>query len=441
MAHRVVMPTFGMYTAEATLSRWLVPAGTRVEAGDSIVEIEAEKASYEVEAPASGILHPTAAEGAALSVEMLIGWILAEGETPPGDVADTSAEAVGAGLVPALDRVPQPLPTLKASPAARRLAAEKGVDLAGLTGTGPGGRIVEADVLAATAPTPRRLHPAAELARKIRRHCVLMTSRANASHIGSSLSTADLLAVLYGQFLRFDPQRPDWPDRDRFILSKGHGCAALYAVLAECGYFPVERLDTFYQDGSPLAGHATHKDVAGVEVSTGSLGHGLSLGAGMALAAKRDRRGQQDRRVWCMLSDGECDEGSVWEVALFAPHHRLDNLVAIVDYNKIQSFGAVKDVLDLEPLGDKWRAFGWGVREIDGHDLDAIEQAYAAVPFVPGKPSCIVAHTVKGKGVSYMEGKLLWHFRAPRGEDLQAALREIDALRELEAPRKIEESS
>jgi transketolase len=431
MAHRVVMPTFGMYTAEATLSRWLVPAGTRVEAGASIVEIEAEKASYEVEAPASGILHPTAAEGAALSVEGLIGWILAEGEAPPGDVAIVDAPTrAGTSPAPTSESgspglILQPS-GFKASPAARRLAAEKGVDLAGLTGTGPGGRIVEADVLAAAGPVAS--HPAAELARKIRRHCVLMTSRANASHIGSSLSTADLLAVLYGKFLRFDPQRPDWPDRDRFILSKGHGCAALYAVLAECGYFPVERLDTFYQDGSPLAGHATHKDVAGVEVSTGSLGHGLSLGAGMALAAKRDRRdrrGQEDRRVWCMLSDGECDEGSVWEAALFAPHHRLDNLVAILDYNKIQSFGAVKDVLDLEPLGEKWRAFGWGVREIDGHDLAAIEQAYAAVPFVPGKPSCIVAHTVKGKGVSYMEGKLLWHYRAPRGEDLQAALREL----------------
>jgi transketolase len=419
MAHRVVMPTFGMYTAEATLSRWLVPAGARVEAGDSVVEIEAEKASYEVEAPASGILHPIAAEGAALSVEMLIGWILAEGEAAPAE--DSAPESLPAPAAPEA-RAPQP-PTFKASPAARRLAAEKGVDLAGLTGTGPGGRIVEADVLAAAAPAPQRPHPAADLARKIRRHCVLMTSRANASHIGSSLSTADLLAVLYGGFLRFDPQRPDWPDRDRFILSKGHGCAALYAVLAECGYFPVERLDTFYQDGSPLAGHATHKDVAGVEVSTGSLGHGLALGAGMALAAKRDRK---DPRVWCMLSDGECDEGSVWETVLFAPHHRLDNLVAIVDYNKIQSFGAVKDVLDLEPLGEKWRAFGWGVREIDGHDLAAIDAAYAAVPFVPGKPSCIVAHTIKGKGVSYMEGKLLWHYRAPRGEDLETALRELE---------------
>ena len=284
-----------------------------------------------------------------------------------------------------------------------------------------------------------------ELAYRIRRHCVLMTGKANASHIGSSLSMADLLAVLFASHpsppdplplqgqgappplprsvLRYDPARPDWPERDRFILSKGHGCAALYAVLAECGYFPVERLDTFYQDGSPLAGHATHKDVPGVEVSTGSLGHGLSLGTGMALAGKRDGR---DYRVWVMVSDGECDEGSTWEPALFAPHHRLDNLVVLVDYNKVQSFGTVKEVLDLEPLADKWRAFGWGVREIDGHDLAAIADAYAAVPFAPGRPSCIVAHTVKGKGVSYMEGQLLWHYRAPRGEDLERALREIE---------------
>ena len=264
--------------------------------------------------------------------------------------------------------------------------------------------------------------PAAELARRIRLHSVLMTSRANASHIGSSLSMADLMAVLYGELLRFDPQRPDWPERDRFILSKGHGCAALYAVLAETGYFPVERLETFYQDGSPLAGHATHKDVPGVEVSTGSLGHGLSLGTGMALAAKRDGK---DWRVWCVVSDGECDEGSTWEAALFAPHHRLDNLVVIVDYNKIQSFGTVKEVLDLEPLADKWRAFGWGVREIDGHDLGAIREAYTAVPFVPERPSCIVAHTIKGKGVSYMENQLLWHYRAPRGADLETALRDL----------------
>jgi transketolase len=276
-----------------------------------------------------------------------------------------------------------------------------------------------------------RLAPA-ELAWRIRRHCVLMTSRANASHIGSSLSMAELLAVLFGAratgeaFLRYDAARPDWSERDRFILSKGHGCAALYAVLAECGYFPVEKLDTFYADGSPLAGHATHKDMPGVEVSTGSLGHGLSLATGMALATKRDGGAQ---RFWVMLSDGECDEGSTWEAALFAPQHRLDNLTVIVDYNKIQSLGRVAEVIDLEPLAAKWRAFGWGVREIDGHDLAAVEAAYAAVPFEPGRPSCIVAHTVKGKGVSYMEDRLLWHYRAPRGEDLDKALAELESQR------------
>jgi transketolase len=263
-----------------------------------------------------------------------------------------------------------------------------------------------------------------ELAYRIRRHCVLMCGRANASHIGSSLSMADLLAVLYARHLRFDPRRPDWPDRDRFILSKGHGCAALYAVLAECGYFPVEKLETFYQDGSPLAGHATHKDMPGVEVSTGSLGHGLALATGMALAAKRDGSGH---RFWVMISDGECDEGSTWEAALFAPQHRLDNLVVLVDANQIQSLGRVEEVIDLEPLPEKWRAFRWGVREVDGHDLAAIEAAFAAVPFEPGRPSCVVARTVKGKGVSYMEDKLLYHYRAPRGEDLDRALAELDA--------------
>lgn len=268
---------------------------------------------------------------------------------------------------------------------------------------------------------PLEIEPA-RLALRIRRHCVRMTARANASHIGSSLSMADLLAVLFARHLRFDPRRPDWPERDRFVLSKGHGCAALYAVLAEAGYFETARLETFYQDGSPLAGHATHKGVPGVEVSTGSLGHGLALAAGMALARQRD--GATGRTV-CMLSDGECDEGSVWEAALFAAHHRLDGLTAIVDHNQIQSFGAVAEVLGLAPLAEKWRAFGWSVVEIDGHDLGAIDAALARLPFAPGRPSCLVAHTVKGKGVSFMEGELLWHYRAPRGELEAQALAEL----------------
>jgi transketolase len=264
--------------------------------------------------------------------------------------------------------------------------------------------------------------PVDELARRIRVHCVQMTARANASHVGSALSAADLLAVLYGRILRFDPVRPEWPDRDRFILSKGHGCTALYAVLAEAGYFPVERLETFCEDGSPLLGHATHKDMPGVEVSTGSLGHGLPLATGMALAGRRDGK---DYRVFCLVSDGECDEGSTWEPALLAPHHRLENLVTIVDYNKIQSLGRVEDVIDLAPLAEKWRAFGWATEELDGHDLSGIESAFRRLPFEQGRPSCIVAHTVKGKGVSYMEDNLLWHYRAPRDELLDDALTEL----------------
>jgi len=266
--------------------------------------------------------------------------------------------------------------------------------------------------------------PIAELARRIRKHSILMTSRANASHIASSLSIADILAVLYGKVLRFDAQRPDWAERDRFILSKGHGCAALYGVLAECGYFPMDWLDTYYQNGGHLAGHATHKGVPGIEVSTGSLGHGLPLGIGMALAAKRDGQAQ---RVFVVLSDGECDEGSNWEAALFAPHHKLDNLVVIIDYNKIQSLGDVKDVLDLEPLADKWRAFGWSTRELDGHDQKGLEAALSAVPFEPGRPTCLVAHTIKGKGVSFMENKLQYHYTPPRGEELPRALAEVEA--------------
>jgi transketolase len=234
---------------------------------------------------------------------------------------------------------------------------------------------------------------------------------------------AELLAVLYGKVLRVNARQPDWPDRDRFILSKGHGGAALYAVLAECGFFPMDWLDTFYQNGSRLAGHITHAGIPGVELSTGSLGHGLSVGAGMALAAKRDGKAH---RVFVMLSDGECDEGSVWEPILFAPHHKLDNLIVIVDYNKIQSLGSVKEVLDLEPFAGKWRAFGWAVCEIEGHDVDVIESTLSRLPFEEGRPSCIIAHTVKGKGVKFMENDLLWHYRSPQGEEFTAALAELE---------------
>jgi len=260
-------------------------------------------------------------------------------------------------------------------------------------------------------------------AARIRRHTIEMTRRAKASHVGSSLSTVELLAVLYQGILRIDPTNPDWPERDRFILSKGHGCASYYAVLAETGFFPVEWLETFYQDGSRLPGHATHTYIPGIEISTGSLGHGLSVATGMALAAKRDKRSY---RVFCMLSDGECDEGSVWEPVLFAAHHRLDNLVAIVDYNKIQSLGTVQEVMELEPFRAKWEAFGWAVREVDGHDLEALAETFSSLPFEAGRPSCLIAHTVKGKGVSFMENRLLWHYRSPQGEEYTAAMAELE---------------
>jgi transketolase len=262
------------------------------------------------------------------------------------------------------------------------------------------------------------------LARQIRLQTARMIHRAKSSHLGSSYSMADLLAVLYWRILRIDPKQPEAAERDRFVLSKGHACAALYAVLAERGFFSKEWLEDFYQDGARLAGHATHAGVPGVEVSTGSLGHGLPIACGMALAGKRDGCRY---RVFAMLSDGECDEGSTWEAALFAGHHRLDNLIAIVDYNKIQSLGTVKEVLDLEPFAEKWRAFGWGVREIDGHDLAQIEETLASVPAVANKPTCVVAHTVKGKGVSFMENKVLWHYRSPDREEMSKAMVELGA--------------
>lgn len=262
-------------------------------------------------------------------------------------------------------------------------------------------------------------------ATRIRRHVLSMTHHAKSAHVGTSLSMADLLAVLYGGVLRVRPSEPNWPERDRFILSKGHGCAGMYAALAETGFFPLSWLDDFYQDGSRLAGHVTHTGVPGVDASTGALGHGLSIGSGMALAGKRDER---PYRVFTLLSDGECDEGSTWEAVLFAPHHRLDNLVAIVDYNKIQSLGTVKEVLDLDPLAAKWEVFGWAVREIDGHDFEQVESALKNIPFEPGRPSCIIAHTMKGKGVSFMENKLLWHYRSSDTQELRLALAELEGM-------------
>ncbi len=258
-----------------------------------------------------------------------------------------------------------------------------------------------------------------EFARRIRKHAVRMVYKAKASHIGSCLSMADVLAVLYAQVLNIDPNDPNKPDRDRFILSKGHATAIMYAALAERGFIPIEELEEYCTDMARLTGHISHA-VPGVEVSTGSLGHGLPIATGMALALKGTSR------VFCLLSDGECDEGSNWEAILFAPHHKLENLTVIVDYNKIQSFGRVADVLNLEPFADKWRSFGWNVEDIDGHDIGAITAALQGAPAVAGKPTVVLANTVKGKGVSFMEDKLEWHYKSPSPEQLEEALAELD---------------
>jgi transketolase len=247
--------------------------------------------------------------------------------------------------------------------------------------------------------------------------------QANAGHPGTAMALAPVAYLLYAEEMRHDPAAPDWPGRDRFILSKGHGCAGLYAALAERGFFPLSWLDEFGADGSRLIGHVSHVGVPGVEVSTGSLGHGLPIACGMALSLRREKVAA---RVFALMSDGECDEGSVWEAALFAAHHGLDNLVVVVDYNKIQSLGRVEDILGLEPFTDKWRAFGWAAASIDGHDVRAIADVLDAVPAEPGRPTCVIAHTVKGRGVSFMENTVLWHYRAPAGEELRLALAEID---------------
>lgn len=261
-----------------------------------------------------------------------------------------------------------------------------------------------------------------QFARDLRRHAVLMTARGGGSHVGSNLSIADIVAVLYSSVLEVNPSDPYDHGRDRFILSKGHACAVLYAALALKGFFPRSWLDTFYLDGSMLAGHVTHRGVPGVELSTGSLGHGLPVAVGMATALRRT----DAARVFVLLSDGECDEGSVWEAALFAGHHRVGRLTAIVDYNKIQSLGTTTETLDLEPFADKWRAFGWRVVEVDGHDHAQLHQALAGAQIAEGdRPTCVIAHTVKGKGVSFMEGSVLWHYRTAAGDELAQALAEI----------------
>lgn len=263
-----------------------------------------------------------------------------------------------------------------------------------------------------------------QFARDIRVEALRMVHRAKASHIGGALSMADILAVLYGPQgrLQVDPSRPDWSERDRFILSKGHACTALYAALALAGFFPQQRLEEYAQDGSHFMAHASHL-VPGVELSTGSLGHGLPVACGLAYGA---RLRHETWRSIVLLSDGELDEGSNWEAFLFAAHHNMDHLRVIIDANNIQSLGSVEDVIRLEPLADKLSAFGWAVETCDGHDHTSLSSLLNLdKPLVPGKPSAIIARTIKGKGVSYMENELAWHYRSPNDEQLSQALTEL----------------
>lgn len=263
----------------------------------------------------------------------------------------------------------------------------------------------------------------AALSLRIRRTVLQMAYRSHSGHIGSAFSCIDLLVALYFGSLRLDPASAKHPDRDRFILSKGHACSALYAVLSERGFFPPEMLEQYLQEGSTLPGHPSLL-LSGIEASTGSLGHGLGIGTGIALAAQRE--GKSHRTV-VMISDGECDEGSTWEAALFAAHWKLSNLLCIIDENKIQGFGRTQDVLTLEPLAEKWRAFGWDVLEVDGHDHGKILEALADDRAKKIRPRVIIAHTVKGKGVSFMEDTVDWHYWTLSDAQYRKALQELSS--------------
>ncbi|MGH9662656.1 MAG: transketolase, partial [Bryobacteraceae bacterium] len=262
----------------------------------------------------------------------------------------------------------------------------------------------------------------AAIAKRIRRSIIEMIGEAKSGHPGGSLSAVEILTTLYFDVMRHDPARPDWPDRDRFVMSKGHAAPVLYCAMAEAGYTPKDQLNSLRKLGSIYQGHPDKRFIPALEGSTGSLGVGLSLGIGMALAQRIDRR---PSRVYVLLGDGEIQEGQIWEAAMFAPYHRLDNLVAIVDYNKIQLDGFVKDIMEVSPLADKWRAFGWHTLEIDGHDIPAVQRAFAEAASVKGKPCAIVAHTVKGKGVSFMENNPKFHGSAPSAAEVATALQEL----------------
>ena len=265
-----------------------------------------------------------------------------------------------------------------------------------------------------------------KLAYQIRRHGLEMTHRGKTAHIGSIFSMADILGILYGEVLHHDPKNPKMSERDRLVLSKGHAGAGIYAALAECGYFSVDELEKHCENGSRFSGHVSHKGVPGVEISTGSLGQGMPMAMGMAMAAKLNRAAH---RVYCIIGDGECDEGAIWESALIANQYKLDNFIVTIDFNKFQSLAPVEDTITLEPLDDKWRSFGWHVIRVDGHDHAALREAYkeAQAAMGGGKPIIIIADTIKGKGVSFMENTVLWHYRTAQGEEYDAAVQELEA--------------
>ena len=266
------------------------------------------------------------------------------------------------------------------------------------------------------------IHELENTAKKVRRHIIKMTTKAGSGHPGGSLSCTDLLVALYFGKLRHDPKNPDYPDRDRFVLSKGHGCPGWYATLAEAGYFDVKELETLRQFGSRLQGHPERGRLPCIEISSGSLGQGLSAGVGMALAGRLDKK---DYRVYVMLGCGEIEEGQIWEAAMSASHYKLDNLCAILDNNGFQIDGAVDHIMSTKPVPDKWKAFGFHVIEIDGHNMNQILDAYDEAEKIKGKPTIIIAKTIKGKGVSFMENEVDWHGKAASEEQAAIALKDL----------------
>jgi transketolase len=273
-------------------------------------------------------------------------------------------------------------------------------------------------------PSDRRSAELDAIARQMRAEILKMTAAAGSGHPGGSLSAADIVACLYFEVMRLDPARPDWPERDRFVLSKGHAAPVLYAALALRGYFPLAWLARLRKLGSPLQGHPHMRATPGVEVSTGSLGQGLSMAVGMAAAAKIDGA---PWRTYCLIGDGETQEGQIWEAAAAAAHFRLDNLTAIIDHNGLQIDGPCEQVMSIGPVRERWAAFGWQVAEVDGHRIPDLLAAMRAARAVRGQPSLIICRTVKGKGVSFMEGKADWHGKAPSQEQLAQALAELGA--------------